>query len=406
MRIPESIAARESMRNLNNLNVKLDNIRNSISTGQRLRKLSDDPGAMFRALEASSSLEKTDQYVKNINSLEAYSATVERSLGVMDETFIRVRSMATSNGIETDTKLRPDLAAELDKEIELFLSTANQKHEGKYIFSGSAVETKSFTATYKGTSITSVAYNGNSQHLKREIGEDLSIQSNVPGSDILGGVQADANPFEIMISLRDNILSGTMTGTGPINMPGSTVTGTTLLGAGSPPFIQAPAAGVVRINDVDIDWTGATDMQDLVDTINAGGAGVTAKFDEVRQKLLITPDDVTQPVEIEDISGNFTQFTFTGNAPARTPQFLDLIDKSFDKIVSLRAQTGIVVERALDAKEGLTETQNDLGNVIKDEAGTDLASAIVDMLAYEKTLQGALSVTARIYNLKLMDYLS
>jgi len=406
MRIPETIATRESMKNINNLNVKLDNLRNSISSGQRLRKLSDDPRAMFRALDASSNLEKTDQYVKNINSLEAYSATVERSLGVLDETFIRVRSMAASNGIETDTKLRPDLAAELDKEMELFLSTANQKHEGKFIFSGTAVDTKSFTATYTGTRITSVNYNGNSQHLNREIGEDLSIKANVPGSDILGGVQNDANPFEIMISLRDNILSGTLTSTGSINMPGSTVTSATLLGAGSPPFIQAPSAGVVRINNVDIDWTGATDMQDLVDTINAGGAGVTAKFDEVRQKLLITPDDVTQPVKIEDVSGNFTDFTYTGNAPARTPQFLDLIDKSFDNIVSLRAQTGIVVQRASDAKTGLQNTQNDLKSVIKDEAGTDTASAIVDMLAYEKTLEGALNVTARIYNLKLMDYLS
>jgi len=406
MRIPETIATRESMKNINNLNVKLDNLRNSISSGQRLRKLSDDPRAMFRALDASSNLEKTDQYVKNINSLEAYSATVERSLGVLDETFIRVRSMAASNGIETDTKLRPDLAAELDKEMELFLSTANQKHEGKFIFSGTAVDTKSFTATYTGTRITSVNYNGNSQHLNREIGEDLSIKANVPGSDILGGVQNDASPFEIMISLRDNILSGTLTSTGSINMPGSTVTSATLLGAGSPPFIQAPSAGVVRINNVDIDWTGATDMQDLVDTINAGGAGVTAKFDEVRQKLLITPDDVTQPVKIEDVSGNFTDFTYTGNAPARTPQFLDLIDKSFDNIVSLRAQTGIVVQRASDAKTGLQNTQNDLKSVIKDEAGTDTASAIVDMLAYEKTLEGALNVTARIYNLKLMDYLS
>lgn len=405
MRIPETIATRESIRNINNLNVKLDNIRNSISTGQRLRKLSDDPGAMFRAMEASSSLEKTDQYVKNVNSLEAYSATVERSLGVMDETFIRVRSMATSNGITTDTKLRPDLAAELDKEMDLFLSATNQKHEGKYIFSGSAVDTRSFTATYSGTSITSVTYNGNSQHLKREIGDDLSIQSNVPGSDILGGVQADANPFEIMISLRDNILSGTVTSTNPVNMPGSTVDATTALGAGSPPFIQAPSAGVVRINDVDIDWTGATDMQDLVDTINAGGAGVTASFDEVRQKLLITPDDVTQPVEIEDVSGNFTDFTFTGDAPTRTAQFLDLIDKSFDNIVSLRAKTGIVVERATDAKTSLVKTQNDLKEVIQDEAGTDTAGAIVDMLAYEKTLEGALNVTARIYNLSLMDYL-
>ncbi len=406
MRIPETIATRESMKNINNLNVKLDNLRNSISSGQRLRKLSDDPRAMFRALDASSNLEKTDQYVKNINSLEAYSATVERSLGVMDETFIRVRSMAASNGIETDTKLRADLATQLDKEMELFLSTANQKHEGKFIFSGTAVDTKSFTATYTGTSITSVTYNGNSQHLNREIGEDLSIKANVPGSDILGGVQNDANPFEIMISLRDNILSGTLTSTGSINMPGSTVTSATLLGAGSPPFIHPPSAGVVRINNVDIDWTGATDMQDLVDTINAGGAGVTAKFDEVRQKLLITPDDVTQPVKIEDVSGNFTDFTYTGNAPARTPQFLDLIDKSFDNIVSLRAQTGIVVQRAGDAKTGLQNTQNDLKSVIKDEAGTDTASAIVDMLAYEKTLEGALNVTARIYNLKLMDYLS
>jgi flagellar hook-associated protein 3 len=405
MRIPESIATRESMRNLNNLNVKLDNLRNSISTGQRLRKLSDDPGAMFRALDASSNLEKTNQYVKNINSLEAYSATVERSLGVMDETFIRIRSMATSNGIETDTKLRPDLAAELDKEIDLFLSETNQKHEGKYIFSGSAVDTKSFTATYTGTSITSVTYNGNSQHLKREIGDDLSIQSNVPGNDILGGVQTEANPFEIMISLRDNILSGTVTSTRSINMPGATVNSATLLGAGSPPFIKAPSAGVVKINNVNIDWTGATDVQDLVDTINAGGAGVTARFDDVRQKLLITPDDVTQPVKIEDVSGNFTNFTCTDNAPARTPQFLDLIDKSFNNIVSLRAKTGIVVERALDAKTVLQTTQNDLGNVIKDEAGTDMAAAIVDMLAYEKTLQGALSVTARIYNLKLMDFL-
>ena len=64
MRIPESIATRESMRNLNNLNVKLDNIRNSISTGQRIRKLSDDPGAMFRALDASSNLEKTNHMLR------------------------------------------------------------------------------------------------------------------------------------------------------------------------------------------------------------------------------------------------------------------------------------------------------------------------------------------------------
>jgi len=409
MRISDADFTRQSLRNINNIYSKLDDLRLSIATGQRIRNLSEDPPALFRALEAQGDMNKTTQFIANIDSLDAYSTQADISLGVMEELFIRVRETSVRTTETINTGDRNDLAMKLNSEMELFLSEANQNYEGEYIFSGTAVKTKPFDAVYSGDNIVYVNYKGDSSHQKREIGEGLFVEYNVNGEDILGGVKNDSNPFEVMMSLRDNIMAGTITSTRFINLPGTTIDPSVPLNTITGSFIKAPddngGTGTVRINGVDIAWNDTESIQDIVNNINAAGAGATARFDTARQKLLITPDDVEQPVKIEDISGNFSDFTYTKNAPKMNNEFLDIIDSSFHNLLSLRTKVGIVGERLEETRVGLENSEDHYQEVITDEAGTDLPRAIIDMLAYEKTLEGALNVSGRMHQMSLMDFL-
>jgi len=495
MRVVDFDTSRKSISNIQRLNTKINDLRMDISTEQRVRKLSDDPPAMLRGLTALGDLERNKQFVKNVDHLDAYSNQTDISIGSMEETVIKIRSMAVADHTKiVNPEDRKHIALQLDSYMETIISEANQKYEGSYMFAGTKVDTNPFTVKYKtiteGKFIDYVNYIGNSDDLKKEISDNLFVKYNVTGTDIMktgeeeffqinqdvlknlendlsttqldqlktiidkkystsaglsadltplgftaaeiaiiqnhSGVNADYNIFETLISLRDNLLNGSLTSTRSVNMPGQPVVDSTAAISGqlgrfvitpdgalpaatqplNPP-ITPPNTGRFTVNGVAVDWnTGQSIDTILQNIVTTTGTGVkSATFDATRQKIILVPEDVDTPITIDDVQGNFSAFSELRNSPNVNHNFLNAIDKIQQNLLTLRTQTGIIGQKVEDARSNLTNEQSNFETVIKDEIGADLPKSIVEMMANEKTLQGALSVTAKMNQLSLMDFL-
>lgn len=70
-------------------------------------------------------------------------------------------------------------------------------------------------------------------------------------------------------------------------------------------------SGLFRINGIDISWDAHSDsLANVMDRINNSGAGVTATYDRVNDKLVLTNNSTgDMGISVEDVSGNFLAAT-------------------------------------------------------------------------------------------------
>lgn len=167
-------------------------------------------------------------------------------------------------------------------------------------------------------------------------GNQLSITNN-SGSTISFGSAGDASNFFQVAGLTAKPASS-----------GATVTGSWLgvaqltqtldyanfnITPYAPPFTppSQPSsdttgqAGDLKINGVDITYNTAQDtLQAVINRINASTAGVTASYDPLNDKVVLT-SKTSQPISVQDYTGNVTVNGTTINAQAQLGKALNIL---------------------------------------------------------------------------------
>ncbi|MGB1908253.1 MAG: flagellar hook-associated protein FlgL, partial [Spongiibacter sp.] len=120
-----------------------------LASGKRIINPSDDPVGAVRSLELTRANEKTAQYDRNANYLDARLRLEENAISNSIDVLQRVKQLAVqANNAAQSNESRAAIAAELDQHFSALLDLANTRDSnGRSIFAGYQQSGDAFTKT-------------------------------------------------------------------------------------------------------------------------------------------------------------------------------------------------------------------------------------------------------------------
>lgn len=179
-----------------------------VATGKSVNQPSDNPTASAQLVQNQIETADVDQYTQNVSSA---SSQVEAASSALSNV-VSLLNQAISDGTQgangtTSASALQSLAQDVQNVLTSVVSQANTSYQGSYLFGGTASTTTPFTAN--AGSATGYQYNGNTDQNSVAIGDNQSIQVNLPGSQIF--TNASANVLGSLSQLVTAMQSGTST---------------------------------------------------------------------------------------------------------------------------------------------------------------------------------------------------
>ena len=126
-----------------NLSVALQ----QVSTGLRVNKPSDDPGASAGMVVSLASSANVDQYTSNVSAVQAQMQTADSALNAVITSLNTAVTLATAGSTGTSNPANDQaLAAQAQGLLSNVISQANTSYQGIYVFAGSASSSPPFVA--------------------------------------------------------------------------------------------------------------------------------------------------------------------------------------------------------------------------------------------------------------------
>ncbi|KGK90335.1 hypothetical protein DP73_06695 [Desulfosporosinus sp. HMP52] len=177
MRVTNKMMTQDLLRNLETTQGKMSQIQNQMSSGYRITRPSDDPAGIQNALRMKSNISAVEQWKSNVDEALGYMDTTDGVLNDINLMLQRVRELAVqgSNGTLSETD-RENSSIEIEQISEQLRMLANTKNGSKYIFSG--------TATNKELITSDGTWQGNSEDVKFDVGNNLSLPISINGQTL------------------------------------------------------------------------------------------------------------------------------------------------------------------------------------------------------------------------------
>jgi flagellar hook-associated protein 3 FlgL len=181
MRITNSTIGAQVLADLQRSYTRLANTQESITTGKRVNRPSDDPTAAGTARLRTADLEGIKRSQDSVSTAQSWLDATESGVGKVVDVLQRARELAVygANG-SLSAQDRASIATEIDELTKSVKDTMNAKYGDAYIFSG----TKSDQPPY--ATATGDAYQGDAGAVLREAGPGVTLQVN-PGFVPVGG---------------------------------------------------------------------------------------------------------------------------------------------------------------------------------------------------------------------------
>jgi flagellar hook-associated protein 3 FlgL len=197
MRITEGMTRRTVLQDLSSSKARLTQMQREISSGHRITRPSDDPFGTGRTLQLSGELEGFRQFKSNVDDGIGWVTATETALSRISDSVQRARELLVQGGNDSNGQVaREGIAAEIEALTEAVKQEASVTYDARYIFSGTATETRPYEP---GASDT---YQGDEGTIQRVIGKGVSVGVNVNIQTILGNGAA-ANDNKLLDVLRD-----------------------------------------------------------------------------------------------------------------------------------------------------------------------------------------------------------
>jgi flagellar hook-associated protein 3 len=230
---------------------RLMDLQTNMSSGRRINAPSDDPTGTVRDLNYRTELAKIAQYRKNVDQGLTWMGTYDSILSDAKDSLSSAKeiAIAMANG-NYDDIAREASATEVQSIFDQIVQLANTELEGRRIFSGFRTRTKPFTV-----SATGVVYEGDRGEIEFETDSALRSIINFNGADtFLTPFQALGESADVNVGLSaDTLLENLNGGTGV-------------------DLSTAPASITITDQNLNIsstvDLSGATTVQNVIDTIN------------------------------------------------------------------------------------------------------------------------------------------
>jgi flagellar hook-associated protein 3 FlgL len=181
MRVTESMAMRDFLRDTNGARSGMLEAQNKVSTGRSVLRPSDNPRDLSDILRLRADKVENAQYERNVEYGRSRLDFADTALASIQDMVERVRFLGLT-AISTDTQTDA-FSTEVEGLRSQILGTANSALQGRFVFGGSDGETLPFSED----PITGVVtYQGNSDQMKVQVGRASTLQTQLPGDDLFG----------------------------------------------------------------------------------------------------------------------------------------------------------------------------------------------------------------------------
>ena len=182
-----------------------------VSTGKSVNVPSDNPAAAADMVQNTIETADVDQYTQNTSSVLSEVQTADSALSSVVTSLTQAISLGTEGANGTNSAANQQaIATQVQGLLSSVVSQANLCYQGAYLFGGTASTTTPYTADP--SSPSGYAYNGNNDVNSIQVGDQLNVQVNVPGSQIFSN--SSANVLGSLSSLVTALQSGDTTAIG------------------------------------------------------------------------------------------------------------------------------------------------------------------------------------------------
>ena len=362
-----------------------------MATQKLINRVSDDPVAALRVLDLGHSLNKIDQYKKNIDRATTLQNAYDDSLDQTNAILERAKELMLSeaSSAQSGPATRESVAVELISLRQQLLDVANFEFEGRYIYAGAMNKTPAFTAidvtptanpaNTGGAIATSYISNtadvnvGNTYEVQFTTATTFDIVNTTNGSTISTGNAYVSGQDFIFDGVRANIADDT----------------------------APPAAGDIFQIDVSTPGVYQGDSQTQQVEIEKGH----------REIINLTGNTVFQgacvPGGGEDIFQLFQDSidALRGNDINAVDASLDRFDSAIGQVIGFRASIGArqniidsTLNRLHNVGAGFEELKANLENA-------DIATAITEFNQAQLAYEASLNATGKAIQPSLLDFL-
>lgn len=332
---------------------RMNDYRVQISSGKRINDFSDNSRAVGMLKRFDSLQSYNEQYLRNVGAARNYLEATDTAMQSMSQVMTDLKELVQQElGPLSNSITREASARAVEGKRDELLSTVNQKVQGSYLFGGYRSDQLPFSIV-DGV----VSYNGDSNTQRVQVGPTLRLPVTIPGEVFMG---ADLSQLAGSAELRPRIR--TTTNLADLNGGSGVSLGIIEITAGAGP----PAI---------VDLSGATTVQDVLDSINGSAAGVSAEIRPDEAGLQIVGPDPIAVAEILDgttaqelgIIGTSTTSTLVGDAisPALTMNTDFAEVRSLDGLVPLGTLRFTIGEDVTDVDLSSANSLSDVRDEIQ-----------------------------------------
>jgi flagellar hook-associated protein 3 FlgL len=190
--------------------VSLNTALQQVSTGKRVTQPSDDPYASAAMVQNTIETGDVDQYTQNASTVLSNIQSADSALSSVVSSLTQAISLGTegANGTNSTANLQA-ITTQVQALLTSVVGQANTSVAGSYLFGGTSTTTP-YTADP--SSPTGYTYNGNNDVNSVAIGDQTSVQVNIPGSQIFSS--SSNNVLASLSNLVTALKSGNSTDIG------------------------------------------------------------------------------------------------------------------------------------------------------------------------------------------------
>jgi len=207
LRVTQNIISQRALNNIQDQSRRILDLQTQLATGLRVNSPSDNPVDARRAINTRAAITKNEQYLRNISIVSPRLEETATAVQTTVDNLLRARELTLqgANGTNDQTSLDA-IAEEINQILEAVVNTGNHQTGNLFIFGGTRTTTPAFDVTRDvNGNITAVTYQGNTERIRVNVGDGLTVPANEAGATVFQGSQ---DIFQTLIDIRDNLLAG------------------------------------------------------------------------------------------------------------------------------------------------------------------------------------------------------
>ncbi|MBE6068662.1 MAG: flagellar hook-associated protein 3 [Clostridium lundense] len=193
MRVTNKMLSNNFLYDMQNNLENLSKLQGQLSSGKEIRRPSDDPFKVARAMQMHTDISSNKQYNTNIKDTINWLDQTDTALNQLGNQFQRIRELMVSSGNAAyGSDERQKIKDEINGIISNISQTLNSSFDGKYIFGGTRGTSKpvEIEEAEGNNIITYETADGNaeaamSERLVTEISQGVTVKYNVTATEIL-----------------------------------------------------------------------------------------------------------------------------------------------------------------------------------------------------------------------------